>query len=301
MMAAPTTAYYRSQLEFFKEHLRRLGYSAGTQDRYSRCTRYFFLWLEARGILHARKIRAAHIVQYRSYEEERPNQNLPGTPSLAHVQISLLAVRAWLHYLQQSGALKENPMSAIHIGSVKHEPRDTLTLEEVKELYGACKSLRERALLTLFYGCGLRRSEAVKLNIKDVHFKSGLLYVREGKGKKRRVIPMGTTVANELRCYYMRERTQYIRHTTPDNQEAFVLNNTGDRMGKDSARKMVRKILERTTITKKITLHGLRHSIATHLLESGMSLEYVRDFLGHEFIDTTQLYTRITAKHLQTL
>jgi integrase/recombinase XerD len=226
---------------------------------------------------------------------------MPGTPSQGHVHTSLLAIRVWLHYLQQTGAIKTNPMSAIRIGSVKHEPRDILTLAEIRELYGVCKNLRERALLSLFYGCGLRRSEVEKLNIRDIHFKSGLLYVREGKGRKRRVIPMSATVNQELRDYYMHERRQYIKHTTPDNQQAFILNNGGERMRGENMRDQIRKIVQRTRIPKRLTVHGLRHSIATHLIESGMSLEYVRDFLGHEFIDTTQVYTRITAQQLQSI
>jgi integrase/recombinase XerD len=300
-MTTPQTHYYRDQLEAYRSNLKQLGYSKETQDRYSGCLKYFFVWLEGQGIRRAHQLSAEHITSYKSYEEERPNKILPGTPGLAHIQISLLAVRSWLQHLQQTGTIKKNPMSVIRIGSVKHEPRDILTLQEIKELYGACENLRERALLTLFYGCGLRRSEAGKLSIKDVHFKNGLLYVREGKGRKRRVIPMSATVNKELRDYYLHERNQYIKHTTPDNQEAFILNNTGDRMHARIFGKHVKKIIDRTTIAKKISLHGLRHSIATHLLESGMSLEYVRDFLGHEFIDTTQIYTRITALQLQTL
>jgi integrase/recombinase XerD len=295
------TVYYRSQWKAYKKYLMQSGYSEGTQERYSGCLKYFFVWLEAQGVSEVQQLNEEHIKNYRSYEEERPNKNLPGAPGLAHIHTGLLAIRTWLHYLQQTEQITENPMSAMRIGSVKHEPRDILTAIEIKLLYDACCSLRERAALTLFYGCGLRRSEAVKLNITDIHFKSSLLYVREGKGKKRRVIPMSNMVIRELRDYYVHERSQFIKHTTPDNQEAFILNNTGDRMQKDSLRKLVGKIISRTTIEKKISPHVLRHSIATHLIEGGMSLEKVRDFLGHEFIDTTQIYTRITATHMASL
>lgn len=300
-MTIPDTQYYRAQLATYSEYLKQLGYSEGTQARYRGGLKFFFIWLEQHGIRHALQVREEHITAFRSHEEERPNKNLPGTPSLSHIQATLLAIRIWLHYLQQTGHIRKNPMSAIHIGSVRNEPRDILTLAEIKELYGACRTLRERAVITLFYGCGLRRAEAGNLNIKDVHFKSGLLYVREGKGKKRRVIPMSATVSKELRDYYLHERSQYIKHNTPDNQQAFILNDTGDRMQKDSFRRLIRNIVSRTGITTRITIHGLRHSIATHLIESGMSLEDVRDFLGHEFIDTTQIYTRITAKQMESL
>ena len=300
-MPTLTTVYYRQQLIAYKKYIEQLGYSPSTQERYSGCIKNFFTWLEQQPIRNAKQLREEDILSYRHHEEERPNRYLPGSPSLAHVQTALIAVRTWLHYLQQTGAIKKNPMSAIRIGSVKHEPRDILTHPEINELYNACENLRERTLLNLFYGCGLRLSEALKLNIKDIHFRSGLLYVREGKGKKRRVIPMSRTVTSELKDYYLRERQQYIKHTTADNQQAFILNNIGDRMAKCNLWKQLKKIATRTTIQKRIVPHGLRHSIATHLIESGMSLEYVRNFLGHEYIDTTQIYTRITAQQLEEL
>lgn len=295
------TIYYRRQWEAYNKHLERLGYSKGTQERYGGCLKDFFRWLEAAHIREAQEICSAHIEAYKSHEEERPNKMLPGTPGPAHIQTSLQAIRVWMNYLHQTGQIRTNPVSVIRIGSVRHEPRDILTLAEIKELYGVCENLRERALLSLFYGCGLRRSEAEKLNIRDVHFRSGLLYVREGKGRKRRVIPMSATVSKELKDYYMQERSSYIGHTTADNQQAFILGEKGNRMRGNTLHKKLRRIVERITTTKHITTHGLRHSIATHLLESGMSLEYVRDFLGHEFIDTTQIYTRITARQLQTI
>lgn len=301
MTTTPESQYYRAQLNIYSEYLKQIGYSEGTQARYSGNLKFFFIWLEQHGIRHALQVREEHITSFRSHEEERPNKNYPGTPSLAHIQTVMLAVRTWLHYLQQTGYIKKNPMSAIHIGSTRHEPRDILTIAEIKELYGACRSLRERAVLSLFYGCGLRIAEAEKINIKDVHFKSGLLYVREGKGKKRRVIPMSATVSRDLRDYYLHERSGYIKSNTSDNQDAFILNTRGNRMLKSALRNLIKSIIGRTTIATPITTHGLRHSIATHLIESGMSLEDVRDFLGHEFIDTTQIYTRITVKQMESL
>lgn len=300
MTVMPQTIYYRQQLKTYKEYHQQLGYSRATQQRNAGCLKYFFLWLEENRIRHAEQIETDHIKQYRSHEEDRPNRKRAGTPGASFIAATLNAIRIWLHYLQQTSQISSNPMSAIRIVNTTSEPRDILTLAEIKELYGACRSLRERAVLHLLYGCGLRRSEAIKLNINDVHFKSGLLYVCDGKGRKRRVIPMSATVSHELRQYYVHERSHYAtKRTEADNELAFILGATGNRVTGCRLCYILIDIVERTTIGKRVTPHGLRHSIATHLLSGGMSLEYVREFLGHKYIDTTQIYTRVTADQLK--
>lgn len=298
MKVMPQTIYYRHQLKVYREYLQQLGYSPATQQGNTSCLKYFFLWLEQNSISGAEQIQTRHIKQYYNHEEERPNRKRAGTPGAAHIATALNAIRIWLHYLQQTSQITTNPMSAIRIGNTKREPRDILTPDEIRELYGACRNLRERALLNLLYGCGLRKSEAIKLDINDVHFKSGMLYVCNGKGGKRRAIPMSTTVSNGLREYYLHERSHSaIKRTTADHELAFILGRTGKRIS--NVRNRLNAIIERTTIRKPVTPHTLRHSIATHLLSGGMSMEYVREFLGHKQIDTTQIYTRVTAHQLK--
>jgi integrase/recombinase XerD len=158
--------------------------------------------------------------------------------------------------------------------------------------------MREKALLALFYGCGLRRSEAEKLNIDDVNFKNQLLYVRMGKGKRRRVVPMTEQVKRDLENYYKNERIIYTKELTADNQKALMLNNHGNRMLGNGYWNKFKCLAQKAGLPKQISLHHLRHSIATHLLESGLSIEQVRDFLGHRHLESTQIYTRVKFNQL---
>ncbi len=143
--------------------------------------------------------------------------------------------------------------------------------------------------------------KAENLNINDVQFTKRMLYVRNGKGSKRRAIPMNVKVAKDFEDYYLNERTKYF--TT----DAFVLNNHNTRMRGDSYCRILKNIASRNNLLinsfanyhssaehgRSINLHHLRHSIATHLLENGLSLEFIRDFLGHTHLDTTQIYTKV--------
>ena len=140
------------------------------------------------------------------------------------------------------------------------------------------------------YGCGLRRSEAQDLNIKDVNFEQKLLFIRKGKGKKRRVIPLTEAIVKDLTTYF-----NYTEIVRKENEESFLVNIYGNKIKGENVYELFKRILKRTQRLKpeNYCLHSLRHSIATHLLENEMSIEMVRDFLGHSQLRTTQIYTRI--------
>lgn len=140
------------------------------------------------------------------------------------------------------------------------------------------------------YGCGLRRTEVELLDVKDVNLEQKLLFIRKGKGKKRRVIPLTESIVKDFKDYFL--ETQTIRK---EKEESFLINKNGSKMKGDNVYDLFKKILKRTQSLKpeNYCLHSLRHSIATHLLENEMSIEMVRDFLGHSQLGTTQVYTRI--------
>jgi integrase/recombinase XerD len=185
-------------------------------------------------------------------------------------------------------------MDSFQFIKTKSKERIVLNRNEIASLYKQSISKRDQAILSLFYGCGLRRSEAEKLDIRDVSFRTQLLYVREGKGKKRRVIPMSHIIIEDLKSYYHHERSHYIKKQTKDNRDAFMLNDKGNRMRGEVYNRHLKRLLKAARIEREISLHHLRHSIATHLLENGLQMEKVREFLGHEQLDTTQIYTHIS-------
>ena len=281
--------------EQFKTHLERLGYSKGSLQMLPSQVAEFLSRLEEKGIYRPHQIRAVHIREHYEYLTERPNKRKPGGLSSVMITHHIYAIRLFLNYLEQTGQITENPISGLTFPRPESKPREILTVKEIKQLYEAAGNYREKAIIGIYYGCGLRRSEGVNLNIKDIGFKSSLLYVRNGKGKKRRAVPFNTRVRDDFKNYLYNERFA-VRGET-----AFITNSAGRRMKGDTHNETIKALAKRAGIEKNISLHCLRHSIATHLLENGLSVEHVRDFLGHAHLEATQIYTRIKNKQIWSL
>lgn len=284
---------YQKLIKSFTEHLQRLGYSKGSVRMLPNCIQEFLHKQEQQELYDLNQITAEEITLHCQYLEERPNLRRPGGLSEMMINHHVYALKLFFSWLQETRLIEANPMSTLRFEQPTSRERESLTLAEIHKLYDACEGLKESATLHLFYGCGLRKSEGVNLNITDLHFRSRILYVREGKGKKRRAVPMTERISEDLKAYYHQERNGRL------NEKAFMVNERGTRMQGDSYTETLKRLTERVGIEKQITLHGLRHSIATHLLESGLSVEYVRDFLGHENLDTTERYTHVKAKHFK--
>jgi integrase/recombinase XerD len=280
---------YQNNLKDYTRHLRRLGYSHEMQRAMTRGVKEFLCWLENKNLLWLQKVKPTDLVDYYDYLSDRPNQHTFGALSTKMINTYMHAINSFFIYLQQSGFLDENPFGSFYFPRPEAGQREILTRAEIEKLYNASETLRDKAMLGLYYGCGLRASEGEKLDTSDMNFRTGILYVREGKGKKRREVPLSAPVAEGLKNYLYRERPQYIQKHA---EEAFLLNSLGERMLADRCRRRLKVLLAKAGIKKAISLHSLRHSIATHLLENGMSVEYIRDFLGHKYLETTQIYTR---------
>jgi len=161
---------------------------------------------------------------------------------------------------------------------------------EIQQLYDACKSnafgMRMRAVLGLCYGCGLRKGEAVALNLNDLWWDKQVLQVRKSKTGKSRLVPLARGVERDLKTYLHRARTQLARKDSP---AAFLLNQRGGRLSGGALYKAFEYFLQRNGF-RQTGLHTLRHSIASHLTESGMPSEQLARFLGHSTLDSTQIY-----------
>jgi len=277
----------------FTTHLERLGYSQGTQRMLPTCVAEF---IRFSGCSCATELTPDIIRAYHQYLGQRPHQRRPGALSEMMIHHHMYALRVFFDYLEQTQVIALNPASGLHFASPRHGPREILTLPEIHRLFDAARSLTAIALLHLCYSCGLRRTEAEHLNVTDVHFRDQLLYVRQGKGGKRRVIPLTPKVGEALKLYYHHERPQHMNIQRPT--EAFLVNRVGTRTQGQTMAKWLNRLLKEASIERVVTLHGLRHSIATHLLEQGMSLEYVRDFLGHDHLESTQVYTHVSTNLL---
>lgn len=172
----------------------------------------------------------------------------------------------------------------------------------MKKLYAACQAdelgIRDGAMLSIFYGCGLRRSEGIGLNVEDVMFAKNLLYVRSGKNYKERYVPISAQVKADLEAYLDQSRPRLEKeNTAKENTPAFLLSQMGRRIDGMSLAIRLKRLQgltgDKDLIANPLTLHILRHSVATHLLENGMKLRQIALFLGHSSLESTQIYTHL--------
>ncbi len=167
---------------------------------------------------------------------------------------------------------------------------NVLSKEEVKKILEAPPNLKHRAMLSLIYACGLRRGELLNLKVQDVDSKRKLLVIRQAKGGKDRMVPLSEKVIHLLREYYKSYRPQDFLFEGAQKGTPY----TGS-----SLRSVLKQALKQTGIQKPVTLHWLRHSYATHLLENGTDLRYIQEILGHKSSKTTELYTHVSKGDLQ--
>ncbi len=156
--------------------------------------------------------------------------------------------------------------------------------------------VRNRALLELAYGSGLRVSELLDLEIADLHLNKGLVTVT-GKGNKERIVPLGEDAAQALKDYIIKARLML----NPKTQNILFVNKFGDKLSRIGFYKIVQNLADKAKINKKVSPHTFRHTFATHLLENGANLRSVQELLGHEDIMTTENYTHVSKAHLKNI
>jgi site-specific recombinase XerD len=250
----------------------------------------FLIWMEDFGIVDIRHITSKEMMGYYLYLIERPNQKRAGSLAGNTIKTHLLSLSFFLDNLLAHGHI-EKAFIIPKFSSDDQKPRNALTVDEIKILFAQTENHLERALLSMGYGCGLRRTEMENLNGSDVQLSSGMLVVRSGKGSKRREVPMSDSVLQAVKNYVLEYRYPMILKSS---ESAFFLNKKGSRMSGEAMNQLLKKMIARTKnqiiIDKEITLHCLRHSIANHLMENNAGIDFIKDFLGHSFINTAYIY-----------
>lgn len=211
----------------------------------------------------------------------------------------LSSIKSFHQFLLIENEVNEDVSKQIETPKIKKTIPDVLTIEEVTKLLESVNgtdpiSLRNNALLELLYGSGLRVSELLNLKIFDIHLASNYVKI-VGKGNKERHVPLNQITVNALRNYLDIGRKELIK---VENNVLF-LNVYGNKLSRQGFYKILKKLALDVGITKDVSPHTLRHSFATHLLESGVDLRTLQELLGHEDISTTQIYTHISKKHLK--
>ena len=288
----------------FGEWLQLLGYASRTVYYLPGHLREFF-FLEAQGITDVKQVQGTHATAFITHISNRANQRRGGGVSPSHVNKYIQALKLFSKYVRSTGKgtyTLDMLMSKAESPYLDGE-KDILTVKEIHALYTACEytpytplALRDKAMLSVFYGCGVRRNEGVMLDVADVLLDKKLLYVRKGKHYRERYVPMSEAVMEDITNYLDRGRPYIVQGA--EQTAFFVSERMGSRMQGQSLLWRLKRLQHKAGIEKDIGLHGLRHSIATHLLQAGMKLQDIATFLGHKTLDSTQIYTHLRYEQL---
>lgn len=222
----------------------------------------------------------------------------------ASCRVAMVHLRQFFRYLAREKVLPGNPAALLECGRAARTLPETLRADEVNTLlqsidpadlpYGA----RDRAMLEMLYGSGLRVSELVNLRAEQVDWEENFLRIT-GKGRKTRYVPLGGVAAKALRSYLEHARTRLLRNGR--RADVLFLSNRGERLTRDRIRQIIKERARAAGLPENVYPHILRHSFATHLLENGADLRVIQDMLGHASLSTTQVYTHVDQKRLVAL
>lgn len=220
----------------------------------------------------------------------------------ATIARKLSALRSFYRYLLKMGIIEKNPLASVHTPRQEKRLPRILSEGEASRLVEApsfpSRSFwRDRAILEVIYGCGLRVSELVALDLPDVDLKEGYLYIK-GKGGKERVVPIGECALTALKNYIKSERPR-LSACWENPSPAVFLNCRGGRLTDRAVRYLVGKYAGYSGLKEKVYPHMLRHSFATHMLDRGADLRTVQELLGHARLSTTQVYTHVSQEQLR--
>lgn len=281
-------------LERFDEFLAlEQGSSARTSEAYGRDLARLVDWATAHAVAGPAVLTAAHLREFVYHLKD-----LGLAPS--SIRRSISAIRTWYRFLLAEGVLTTDPSERLEAPRKWRTLPDVLTAEEVDRLIGAVSvdlplCFRDRAMLELAYGAGLRVSEWIGLGVADVQLDELVVRVF-GKGGKERLVPIGRQAAGAVAIYVRELRPRLERGA---GQGRLFLNARGRPLSRMGAWGILRAHVEAAGLSKAVTPHTLRHSFATHLLEGGADLRAVQEMLGHADISTTQIYTHVDREHLR--
>jgi integrase/recombinase XerD len=298
MKNLPLNTYVFRELELdYKEWLAILGYAEPTVYGLPIFIHEFLHWLENNEVKKVELITAEHVHHFLFHLKSRPNVINGGKLSNQHVNKYHQALLLLSQFVRQTNR-GTFTVETERLEQSRAVP-EVLTKDEIKLLYNACDSsvlgIRDKVMLDIFYGCGLRRNEGVHLDVSDIDFKGKVVYVRKGKNYKERYVPFNEPTAQHIRDYLEHSRPFLL---TTQKTAALFVSDKGNRAQGQSLLIRLRKLAKLSRIRKRIGLHILRHSIATHLLQSGMELKHIATFLGHHSLESTQIYTHVVYEKL---
>ena len=213
----------------------------------------------------------------------------------------LSGIKTFFHFLVLEGVLSDNPTTLLESPKLSRKLPDTLSIHEINSLIDAIdlskpEGMRNKAILEMLYGCGLRVSEVVDLKISNLFLDIELVKIL-GKGNKERLVPIGSEAAKFLQIWLQEVRVHL--KIKPGQEDWVFLNNRGSSLSRVMVFLIIKGLATKIGLKKTISPHTFRHSFATHLLEGGADLRAVQEMLGHESITTTEIYTHLDRDYLK--
>jgi len=280
-------------LQSFTEWLQLLNYSPLSIPALTRSVHEFLQYQELNSKSSLQLLVATDANNFIELLQTQAGQRSGKPLSNGHINKTIQALLLFSKYIRETGK------SIVGFNLQRLEERRSkpvwLTKNEIGQLYEVIPDtilgVRDKAMLAVYYGCGLRLNEGASLELNDIDSTRKVLHVRKGKHYKERFVPIADKNFEEIKLYigYARQQLLQEKKTTA----LFIDANKGHPMQKASLYVRIKQLARKAKLKKKIGTHTLRHSIATHLLQSGMKLERIKDFLGHSNLDSTQIYTHL--------
>ena len=291
----------------FEEWLDILGYNPQTVYNTPSMVREFLHFLEQQDCNQIGQIQTRHYKAYFKHLSTRPNQRRGGGLGNIYINQQIQALEKFYEFLQHKGTTGIPPVTLKQLKLEKGNIT-VLTQEEVSQLFEAANqapphpkqeafNARDKAMLVVFYACGLRRREGANLALDDINFDRRILHVRKGKNYKERLVPFSRSSSKILQEWVYDYRPQL---TIDSKTSALFIARGGSPLTGGSLYARLKKLIllvdNPDLQQKEVGLHTLRHSIATHLLQNGMELQKIQRFLGHSSLESTQIYTHLIQK-----
>lgn len=283
----------------YVEELRARRYSDSSLEKVQLELPRLIHLLRENGVTNAREVSEAHLVAYARHLERRTTRR--GTPLAAASRASTLStVRRFFSFLASRGVVLRDPARGIPLPRSTRLPRGILTEAQARRLVaapfpGSRIGRRDRAILELLYGTGIRLGEAARAGVTDLDLRQRVLLVRSGKGKKDRIVPVPARAAMALDRYLGESRPELVKR----GDSALFVSRHGGRLSHVGLRAIVKR--HGRAIDVELSPHVLRHTCATHLLRGGADIRHVQELLGHRCLSTTALYTRVAIEDLRQL
>ncbi|HFD11990.1 MAG TPA: site-specific tyrosine recombinase XerC [Crenotrichaceae bacterium] len=277
-------------------------YSPKTIENREVYLRYFIQWCDERGLIKPPDITKPIIERYQRYlfMYRKIRDGEPLSTRSQHVRV--VPIRAWFKWLAQQNYILYNPASDIEMLRLERRlPKHILTIDESEKIINQPNinnplGIRDRAILETLYSTGIRRMELVNIKLFDIDTDRGTLMVRQGKGKKDRMIPIGDRALSWIAKYQNEVRPEL---TMPDDEGVLFLTNLSEAFTPNRLTQMVREYVDAADIGKRGSCHLFRHTMATLMLENGADVRFIQAMLGHVSLETTQIYTQVSIRKLK--